>query len=76
MIKSIETSDRHTVIFRLHHLSPSFLSSLAHPANFIYAKKHLDTDVNYYKAHTIGTGPFKLKNYVRGSYIELERNPN
>jgi hypothetical protein len=76
MVKSIETSDRHTVVFRLHHPSPSFLSSLAHPANFIYAKKHLDTNVNYYKAHTIGTGPFKLKHYVRGSYIELERNPD
>jgi peptide/nickel transport system substrate-binding protein len=76
MVKRIETPDRHTVVFRLHHPSPSFLTSVAHPANFIYAKKHLDTDVNYYKAHTIGTGPFKLKNYVRGSYIELERNPD
>src|SRR3989440_7484264 len=49
MVKRIETPDRHTVVFRLHHPSPSFLSSLAHPANFIYAKKHLDTNVNYYK---------------------------
>lgn len=24
----------------------------------------------------MGTGPFKLKNYVRGSYIEFERNPD
>jgi peptide/nickel transport system substrate-binding protein len=76
MIKGIEAPDPHTVVFRLHHPSPSFLSSVAHPANFIYAKKYLDSDVHYYKAHSIGTGPFKLKNYVRGSYIELERNPN
>jgi peptide/nickel transport system substrate-binding protein len=76
MIKSIEAPDRSTVVFRLHHPSPSFLPSLAHPANFIYAKKYLDTDVHYYKSHTIGTGPFKVKNYVRGSYIELERNPD
>jgi peptide/nickel transport system substrate-binding protein len=76
MIKSIEAPDRSTVVFRLHHPSPSFLSSIAHPANFIYAKKYLDSDVHYYKAHSVGTGPFKLKNYVRGSYIELERNPD
>jgi peptide/nickel transport system substrate-binding protein len=74
MVKSIEAPDPNTVVFRLHHPSPSFLTSLGHPANFIYAKKYLDSDAQYYKAHTVGTGPFKLKNYVRGSVIELERN--
>lgn len=76
MVKSIEAPAPYTVLFRLHHPSPAFLTNLAHPANFIYAKKNLDSDVHYYRAHTVGTGPFKLKNYVRGSYIELERNPN
>src|SRR5687767_11589585 len=47
MIKSIEAPDRKTVVFRLHHPSPSFLSSVAHPANFIFAKKHLDSDAHY-----------------------------
>ena len=74
MVKSIEAPDRATVVFRLQHPSPSFLSNMAHPANFIYAKKYLDSDVQYYKTHTVGTGPFKLKNYTRGSIIELERN--
>jgi peptide/nickel transport system substrate-binding protein len=76
MIKGIEAPDPSTVVFRLHHPSPSFLSNMAHPANFIYAKKYLDSDANYYKTHTVGTGPFKLKNYTRGSVIELERNPD
>jgi peptide/nickel transport system substrate-binding protein len=76
MIKGIEAPDRNTVIFRLHHPSPAFLSNMAHPANFIYAKKYLDSDVHYYKTHTVGTGPFKLKHYTRGSVIELERNPD
>jgi peptide/nickel transport system substrate-binding protein len=75
MIKSVEAPDRYTVVFRLHYPSPSFLTMIAHPANFILAKKYLDQDVNYYRGHEMGTGPFKLKNYVRGSYIELERNP-
>jgi peptide/nickel transport system substrate-binding protein len=76
MIKSIEAPDPYTVVFQLHYPSPSFLTSLAHPANFIYAKKYLDADPHYYKNQTVGTGPFKLKNYVRGSLIELERNPD
>ena len=75
-IKSVEAPDRSTVVFRMHHPSPSILGNMAHPANFIYAKKYLDSDVHYYKAHSIGTGPFTLKNYVRGSNIELERNPD
>jgi peptide/nickel transport system substrate-binding protein len=76
MVKSIEAPDRDTVLFRLHYPSPSFLSSLAHPHGFIYAKKYLDQDPNYYKMHTMGSGPFKLKQIVRGSFIELERNPH
>src|SRR5437660_487910 len=56
--------------------APSSLSMLAHPANFIYAKKYLDQDPNYYKQHAMGSGPFKLKEYVRGASIEMERNPN
>ena len=76
MIKSIEAPDRSTVVFRLHHPSPSVLPNLAHPANFIYPKKYLDTDPHYFKTRAVGSGPFKLKNYVRGSYVELERNPD
>jgi len=74
-IKSIEAPDPYTVVFRLHYPAASFLGGLAHPANFIYAKKYLDQDPNYYKKNVMGSGPFKLKEYVRGASIELERNP-
>lgn len=75
-IKSIEAPDPYTVVFRLHYAAASFLTGLAHPANFLYAKKYLDQDIHYYKKNTMGSGPFKLKEYVRGASIELERNPN
>ena len=75
MIKSIEAPDRYTVVFRVHHPSPAFLPNLAHPANFIYAKKYLESDVHYYKTHTVGTGPFKLKNYTRDSIIRARAQP-
>ena len=38
-------------------------------------QKYLDQDPNYYKQHAMGSGPFKLKEYVRGASIEMERNP-
>lgn len=75
-IKSITAPDPYTVVFELHYAAASFLTGIAHPANFIYAKKYLDQDINYYKQKTMGSGPFKLKEYVRGASIELERNAN
>src|SRR5262249_29189863 len=74
-VKSIEAPDPYTVVFRLKYSSPSFLSMLAHPANFIFAKKYLDQDPEYYRQHAMGSGPFKLKEYVRGASIEMVRNP-
>jgi peptide/nickel transport system substrate-binding protein len=76
MIKSIEAPDPYRVVFHLHYPSPSFLVNLAHPANFIYAKKYLDQDQQWYKKNTMGSGPFKLKQYVHGASFEMERNPN
>ena len=75
MIKSIEAPDPSTAVFHLHYASPSFLSMLAHPANFIFAKKYLDQDQQWYKKNTMGSGPFKLKQYVHGASLEMERNP-
>jgi peptide/nickel transport system substrate-binding protein len=75
-IKSIEAPDPYTVVFHLSYPAASFLGGIAHPANFIYAKKYLDQDVNWYKQKTMGSGPFKFKDYVRGATLELERNPN
>ena len=76
MIDHIEAPDKYTVIFKLKYPSASFLPTIAHPANFIFAKKHLDQDPNWYKHNADGTGPFKLKKWVRGSYVEVERNPD
>src|SRR5437016_3352794 len=75
MIKSIEAPDPYTVVFHLHYASPSFLTMLAFPANFIFAKKYLDQDQQWYKKNAMGSGPFKLKQYVHGASLEMERNP-
>ena len=75
MVDRIEAPAPYTVVFHLKRPSASFLPLLAHPARPIYAKKYLDQDPHYYKKKVMGTGPFKFKQYVRGSYLELERNP-
>ena len=76
MIKSIAAPNRYTVVYRLNYPSASFLPMLAYPHNFIFAKKYLDQDPNWYKKNVMGTGPFKFKKWVRGSTLEVERNPD
>src|SRR5713101_977503 len=75
-VASVEAPDPGTVVFKLKFPSASLLSNLASPSNVIFPKKYLDKDPNYFKNTAIGSGPFKLKNYTRGSTFEGERNPD
>src|SRR2546422_458597 len=75
-IASIEAPDPTTVVFKAKFPSASLLSNLASPWNVIYPKKYLDKDPNYFKTNVVGSGPFKLKSYTRGSTFEGERNPD
>src|SRR3989454_591222 len=75
-IASIEAPDPITVVYKLKFASASLLGNLASPWNVIYPKKYLDRDPNYFKANVVGSGPFKLKSYTRGSTFEGERNPD
>jgi peptide/nickel transport system substrate-binding protein len=75
-IKSIETPDAATLQFHLKFPSASLLDNLASPWNVIYPKKYLDKDPNHFKAHVVGSGPFKFKQYTRGATFEGERNPD
>jgi len=75
-VATVEAPDATTVVFHLKYPSASLLANLASPWNVIYPKKYLDQDPNYFKTHVVGSGPFKFKNYTRGSTFEGERNPD
>ena len=75
-VAAVEAPDATTVVFKLKFPSASLLANLASPWNVIFPKKYLDQDPNYFKTHAIGSGPFKLKGYTRGSTFEGERNPS
>jgi len=75
-VERVEAPDAGTVVFTLKFPSASLLANLASPWNVIYPKKYLDQDPNYFKMRVIGSGPFKFKNYTRGSTFEGERNPD
>ena len=73
-VARIEAPDPSTVVFKLKFPSASLLDNLASPWNVIFPKKYLDKDPNHFKTNVVGSGPFKLKSYTRGSTFEGERN--
>lgn len=68
-IASIETPDDYTVVFHMHDPDAEFLYNLARPDSVIFP----DGGGPAMGAAPIGTGPFRLKQWVRGSHIRLER---
>jgi peptide/nickel transport system substrate-binding protein len=80
-VASIETPDDLTVVIRMNSPDPAFFPWAFSQPNFaqIYPK-HIyegsDPRSNPANFSPIGTGPFKFKQWTRGSDIVLERNPD
>ena len=72
-VEAIEAPDTHTIVFRLKRPQPSFLMLLASGYTPIYAA-HLPPAS--YRTGCIGTGPFKLKEWRKGEYVEYVKNPD
>ncbi|MBS7706146.1 ABC transporter substrate-binding protein [Chelatococcus asaccharovorans] len=79
-IAEIETPDPLTVIFRMSAPAPYLIYGLA-AAEMPIVPAHIfkigeDASQNPAIRKPIGTGPFKFKEWVRGSHIIYERNPD
>ncbi len=78
-LDAIETPDDLTVVLKLKEPFPPLLQYLTIEGATI-VPKHLweGTDIleNEYVDNPIGTGPFVFKEWVRGSHVTLERNPD
>ncbi|MBI2907458.1 MAG: ABC transporter substrate-binding protein [Chloroflexi bacterium] len=74
-IKTVEAPDDATVKIMLSYPSASVLNYVALAWAVIMPKHILDKKGNM-KEDVVGTGAFKFKRHERGSFLELERNPN
>jgi peptide/nickel transport system substrate-binding protein len=72
-IDAIEAADPHTVIFRLRRPQPSLLLLLASGYSPVYAA-HVNPAE--YRNTCVGTGPFKVKEWRKGEYVEYVKNPD
>ena len=70
MVETIEAPDDFTVVFKLKYATRAFIPALALGFNWIYKADILEKDMHWYEKHEMGTGAFKLKEYVAGSHVE------
>jgi peptide/nickel transport system substrate-binding protein len=78
-VTGVDTPDAHTVVIRLSDPTPMMLAALSG-----YESQVLPRHVYEGKEYTtnpalnapIGTGPFVFKEWKKGDYIRLERNPH
>ena len=71
-ISDIIVKDDYTITFTLKSPTANFLLNLARQGSVIYPREAVDT----LKSEPIGTGPFKLAEWVRGDRIVLAKNPD
>jgi peptide/nickel transport system substrate-binding protein len=72
-VEAVEAPDPHTVVFRLKRPQPSLLLMLASGYTPIYAA-HVPPAS--YRTACVGTGPFKLKEWRKGEFVEYVKNPD
>lgn len=78
-LDTVDTPDDHTAIFRFSSPVPALWSALGGYETQILPK-HLYAGspplTNPLNAHPVGNGPYVFKEWVRGNYVVLERNPD
>jgi peptide/nickel transport system substrate-binding protein len=74
-IDTIETPTDRTVVIRLKQRSAPFLAALAMFSAAILPEKVLKERGTDFGANPVGAGAFNLKEWKRGQYISLVKNP-
>jgi peptide/nickel transport system substrate-binding protein len=74
-ILSIDTPDEHTVVINLKEPAAPFLATLASGWGAILPQALIAANHDF-NSKPVGTGPFKLKEWVRDNRIVLQKNPN
>ena len=72
-VQNVEAPDPYTVILHLKKPQPSLLLMLASGYTPVYAA-HVPPAS--YRTGCIGTGPFKVKEWRKGEFVELVKNPD
>ncbi len=75
-VDAVEAPDAQTVVFKLKEPYAPFLSNLAYPTGLIVSPEAVKTHGKDFGRHPSGTGPFKFAEWVSGTKVVLEANPD
>jgi peptide/nickel transport system substrate-binding protein len=67
-IKSIETPDASTIVFKMGKPDAAMLANFASPWNCLYSAAKLAADPKWPEKNVMGTGPFVFVEHVKGSH--------
>ncbi len=74
-VAGIETPDAYTIVFRLKHPDPLFVDKLAMPFAAAVPHEVVKRWGADFSRHVVGSGPFKLKQWIGGQRLVLVKNP-
>jgi oligopeptide transport system substrate-binding protein len=75
-VDGIETPDPYTMIFRLSGPDPIFPHKLAMPFASAVPREVVEKWGEDFSRHVVGSGAFKLREWIGGQRIVLEKNPD
>jgi oligopeptide transport system substrate-binding protein len=75
-VEGLQAPDKYTIVIKLTKPWPQIVYLLAHLPTAAMAREAVTCYGDQIINHPVGTGPFILKTWNRGSYMELVRNPN
>ena len=73
-IEEIRTPDDYTIVFRTKAPFGPFLNYMAHGGAGIVSRAAVERWGKDYPVHPVGTGPYKLEEFVAGQRVVLARN--
>ncbi len=74
-LAGVSTPSRHTLIVELEKPDITFIYWMANSFGMAIAKETLPEPLKDVGKHPVGTGPYVIKDWVRGVRIRYERNP-
>ncbi|VVO37847.1 ABC transporter substrate-binding protein [Pseudomonas fluorescens] len=81
LLKSVEKTDDHTVVFTLTRREAPFLADIAMAFSSIYSAEYADQllkagKTNDLNSKPIGTGPFVFNRYAKDAQVRFKANPD
>ena len=75
-VEGLQALDDFTLQIKLTRPWPQLLYWLAYPCSVPVPPEAVEYYQEDFRNHAVGTGPFMLKKWIKGNYIEAVRNPH